>query len=91
MSDNDTLSVLDELQHHSALPWHVRQIQVSSAAVEQIAARAADEIERLHRELAEARAALRDFDEILADRAPAMHLMIRKQHAAALKAALEQT
>ena len=52
------MSVLDELQHHSALPWHVRQIRLSSEAVEQIAARAADEIERLHRELAKARAAL---------------------------------
>ena len=83
------MSVLNELQHFTALPWHVRQIQVSSAAVEQIAARAADEIERLQKELAKALAALKRADEMFEDARWEAVLTWRNQHSAAIKAARE--
>jgi len=85
---------LRELRYPDALPLALRQMRDGLAAVEQITARAADEIERLITDLAEARAALRDLmvlaDNKFIDEDDGSYWNFwRNDHAAALKAARE--
>jgi hypothetical protein len=82
---NDTLA---ELMHQDQLPAAIVHIRNGLATVEQVSARAADEIRRLESELVEARAALNEvqtwpYSETL----EAVRFIWKEKHAAALQAA----